>query len=487
MVPLQELEAKLATLEEETKLMEPQGEALSKLTAKVVTYAGKYLNNIQHLNAYNNKEDTGKHLLGSPFTEAGRDIDDLLKIISEDVDAPGINPASGRHLGYIPGGGIYPTALGDYLAAVTNQYSGVYFAGPGAVQLENMVIRWINEVIGFPATALGNLTSGGSIANLIAIVTARDSKGITAGKIKHACIYFTEQAHHSVHKAIRIAGLHEARLRQVEVDKRFKMDTKDLATKVAADLANGLYPFLVVASAGTTDTGAVDPLSDIARISRQHNLWLHIDAAYGGFFMLVDHLRHKLKGIEQADSLTIDPHKGLFLAYGLGAVIVKDVNALRSSHYYQANYMQDITETEDEPSPADLSPELTKHFRGLRMWLPLQLFGVSTFRKALEEKVLLCRYFYQRVQELGFEVGPEPELSVCIYRYSRGLSNPDQFNEQLIRAVQDDGRIFISSTTINGVFWLRLAVLVFRTHRSIIDEFLTILEDKKNTLLALNN
>ncbi len=483
MLDLHVLEKKLARLQAETQSLEPQGEALAALTQKVVDYAHRYLATVDKIKAYAGQAATGKLLRNTPFTEEGRALDELLPVIREDVDTPGINPASGRHLGYIPGGGIYPTALGDYLAAVTNQYSGVYYAGPGAVQLENTVIRWICQIIGFPATALGNLTSGGSIANLIAIVTARDAKGITAAKVEKSCIYLTRQAHHSVHKAIRIAGLREAELREIKVDDHFKMDTKALAAQITEDKANGLNPFLVIASAGTTDTGTIDPLAAIAALARQYNLWFHVDAAYGGFFMLTDAVKARFTGIEQADSVTVDPHKGLFLAYGLGAVIVKDVQALRQSHAYQANYMQDVTEVETEPSPADLSPELTKHFRGLRMWLPLQLFGIRVFRQALEEKMLLCQYFYQKIQALGFEVGPEPELSVCIYRYTGNVADPNRFNEKLIRAIQDDGRIFISSTTINGVFWLRLAVLVFRTHRAVIDELLAILAEKKNALL----
>jgi glutamate/tyrosine decarboxylase-like PLP-dependent enzyme len=349
-----------------------------------------------------------------------------------------------------------------------------------------MVIRWIAKILEFPATAMGNLTSGGSIANLIAIVTARDAKGITSEKIKNSCIYLTKQAHHSVHKAIRIAGLGEAHLREIEVDDRFKMNIQQLKDQIDADQNAGLLSFLVIGSAGTTDTGAVDPLKDMASICSENNLWFHIDAAYGGFFMLVEDQKQKFAGIEKADSITIDPHKGLFLAYGLGAVIVKDVEALKKSHYYQANYMQDATEILDEPSPADLSPELTKHFRGLRMWLPLQLYGVNAFRKALEEKILLCQYFYQKISELGFDVGPEPELSVCIYRFTEGVKDTNAFNQQLIKAVQDDGRIYISSTTIDGVFWLRIAVLVFRTHLQTIEDLLVILKEKRDQLLLAN-
>lgn len=483
MINQKELLEKLYKLEKASKVLEPQGKELESLTNQIVNYGHNYLNEIDKINAFNGEEAKGNLLKENPFVEEGKDLEGLLSIIKADVDTPGINPASGNHLGYIPGGGIYPTAMGDYLAAVVDKYAGVFYAGPGAVQLENMVIRWMADMVGFPKSALGNLTSGGSIANLIAIVAARDSKGIGSEKVKKSCIYLTKQAHHSVHKAIRIAGLQEATLREIPTDENFKMDTIQLQRQIEKDLTEKLVPFLVIGSAGTTDTGAIDPLKRMASLCENHNLWFHVDAAYGGFFMLVPSQKAKFTGIEKADSVTIDPHKGLFLSYGSGAVIIRDVEALKKSHYYEANYMQDVTEMLDEPSPADLSPELTKHFRGLRMWLPLQLFGVSPFRKALEEKILLTQYFYDKVQSLGFEVGPQPELSVGIYRYTKEVEHPNDFNQKLIESIQDDGRTYISSTTIDGVFWLRIAILVFRAHLKNIDLFLEILEEKKKFLL----
>lgn len=473
----------LDNLEKETKHLEPLNHTWDKLTQKVTAYAKEYIANLPHKKAFNKSAKNGQELKNLPFTEQGKPIEKLLSVIATDVDTPGINPASGGHLGYVPGGGIYPTALADYLAAVTNQYAGVYFAGPGAVQVENLVIRWLASLLGFPKTALGNLTSGGSIANLVAIVTARDSKGIKAKDIPKACIYLTSQVHHSVQKALRIAGLAEAQLRTIPVDAHYRMQPAKLKEVIDEDRKQGFTPFLIIASAGTTDTGAIDPLNEIAAIAKKQKLWFHIDAAYGGFFMLVDKEKHKFKGLEEADSVTIDPHKGLFLAYGLGAVVIKDVEALKQSHVYQASYMQDVTELYEEPSPADLSPELTKHFRGLRLWLPLQLFGINGFRKALEEKILLCNYFYQQVQRLGFEVGPTPELSICIYRYTQKANNPNEFNKKLVDAIQTDGRIFVSSTTLNGTYWIRLAVLVFRTHLAQIEEYLSILQEYKNKLL----
>ena len=394
------------------------------------------------------------------------------------MDTPGLNPASGGHLGYIPGGGIYTSALGDYLADVFNRYAGVFYASPGAVRMENMLIRWMNGLVGYPGNASGNLTSGGSLANLIAIVTARDAKQITSTKIESSVIYLSEQAHHSVDKAIRIAGLRECVIRYLPIDDKFRIVPSELERQIESDKAAGLNPFLVVASAGTTDVGAVDPLAEIGAIAKRHGLWYHVDAAYGGFFILTEEGRRKLAGIEMSDSLVIDPHKGLFLPYGLGVVLVKDRAALQAAHYYTANYMQDAVSSDDEPSPAEISPELTKPFRGLRLWLPLKLHGVAPFRACLEEKMLLAKYFYEEVQKLGFECRLEPELSVVVYRYVPETGDAYAFNKALLEAVVADGRVFISSTVLNGDYTLRFACLAFRTHLKTVDTLLEVLKTK---------
>ena len=447
------------------------------------TYAIDFIDSIEERPVYIETISKGKELLDHPISEEPRSMEELLQMLRDNVDSTGLNPASGGHLGYIPGGGVMPTAMGDFLAAITNRYAGVFFANPGAVRMENMLIRWMCSLIGYPETSLGNLTSGGSIANLIAIVSARDDKKIKAAAIDRSVIYLTTQVHHSIQKAIRIAGLSEAVIREIEVDAYYRMNVGQLEKQIQLDRANGLRPFLLVSSAGTTDTGAIDPLDALADIAEQHVLWHHVDAAYGGFFILTEEVKARFKGIERSDSVTIDPHKGLFLAYGTGAVLIKNVAALKNTHYYLANYMQDTVNALEELSPADLSPELTKHFRGLRMWLPLQLYGLAPFRACLQEKLWLCRYFYERIGEMGFERGQEPELSVAIYRYIPNQGDANSFNAQLVEAVRLDGRVFLSSTTINGVFWLRLAVLSFRTHKHTIDLCLKVLEEKVQELV----
>ena len=476
------LRAQLAELESASRILEPSAAEREIVRSKIVSYSEGFLDSIEKIKAFNLSQDKGMGLLASPISEEGIGIEEALKIIRDNVDAPGLNPASGGHLAYIPGGGIYYSALGDYLADVFNKYAGVFYASPGAVRMENMLLRWMNDLVGYPASASGNLTTSGSLANMIAVVVARDAKGIRAANIPESVIYLSRQTHHSVDKAIRVAGLGECIVRHVALDDRFKMVPAELERLIQEDRAAGLNPFLIVASAGTTDVGAIDPLSEIGEIAKHHGLWYHIDAAYGGFFILTGEGRQKFRGLETSDSLIIDPHKGLFLPYGLGVVLVKNVEDLKRSFSFDAHYMQDAFTSPDELSPAELSPELTKHFRGLRLWLPLKLHGLAPFRACLEEKLLLAKYFHQEVQRLGFESQGEPELSVVVYRFVPKNGDADAFNKKLLEAVVSDGRVFISSTVLDGHYTLRFACLAFRTHLSTVDTLLNILAEQVERL-----
>ena len=471
---------KIKSLEVESKKLDPNSQERDEYLDKVINYSRSFLEKLNDSKAYQLTEDNGKGIYGSPISDEPVSIDEILDIIKKHVDTPGINPASPGHLGYIPGGGIFPSALGDYLADVTNRYAGMFFASPGAVRMENMLIRWMCKIIGFPAeTSSGNLTSGGSIANLIAIVTARDAINLKSKDFEKAVFYFTEQAHHSALKAIRIAGLGEAVIRKIPMDLNFRMKVDVLDIQIQTDKKDGLLPFLIYATAGTTDVGAVDPLNEIGEVAKKHNVWFHIDAAYGGFFLLVDEGKKIIKGTEKADSLIMDPHKGLFLPSGSGAVLIKNGKKLFESQHYSASYLQDADKFVEEYSPSDLSPELSKHFRGLRMWLPLKLFGLKPFKASLSEKILLARYFYHQIQKIkGIEVGPFPDLSIMIFRYIPEKGDPNKFNEKLVWEIQKDGRIFLTSTRINNTFYIRLAVLSFRVHLNIIDLLLEIIKNK---------
>ena len=474
---------RIRQLEQEAHPLDPGATDRQLLRDAVVGSSERFLEAVDTLKAYEETEDKGIGLLKAPISEHGIPIEAVIESFERDVVRPGGNPASGGHLAYIPGGGIYHSALGDYLAAVSNKYAGLFFTGPGPVRMENLLIRWVADLVGYPATAGGNIASGGSIASLTAIVTARDAHGLKGADYASAVVYLTPQAHHCLEKALRIAGLGEARVRHIPIDDRFRMRPEALEAAIAADRAQGLKPWLIAAAAGTTDTGAVDPLDAIATIAERERCWFHVDAAYGGFFLLTGHGRSLLKGIERSDSVVLDPHKSLFLSWGSGIVVVRDVKLLAAAHDFSGDYMymQDALREPGEISPADVSPELSKPFRALRMWLPLILLGTKPFEAALEEKLLLARYFHQEIQALGFEAGPSPDLSIVTFRWSppgASLEEANRINQQIVDGVKHDGRIFLSTTLLDGRFTLRMAALSFRTHRKTIDLALRILGEQ---------
>lgn len=472
---------RIRQLEQESSPLEPGADDRKRLCDAVVASAERFLRNIDTLKGYVETEDKGIGLLKAPISEHGIPLEAAIGMLEHDVVRPGGNPASGGHLAYIPGGGLYHSALADYLAAVNNKYAGIFFTGPGPVRMENLLIRWVADLVGYPSSAGGNITSGGSLANLAAIATARDAHGLKGADFASTVVYLTTQAHHSIDKALRIAGLGEVQIRHIPIDEGFRMRPDALEQAIAADRSQGLKPWLIIAAAGATDTGAVDPLDDIADIAGRERCWFHVDAAYGGFFLLTEHGRSLLKGIERSDSVILDPHKSLFLPWGSGIVVVRDVRPLAAAHSYSGNYMQDALQEPGEISPADVSPEMSKPFRALRMWLPLILLGTKPFQAALDEKLLLARYFYEKVQDLGFEVGPFPDLTVVTFRWAppgASLEEANRMSQAIVDGVRHDGRVFLSSTLLDGRFTLRMVALMFRTHLRTIDLTLEILREQ---------
>jgi len=433
-----------------------------EMIRQVADYANHFIEELPHVKGFYERQPASLEIGDHPST-----LSHLLALYEKEVVGTGINAASGTHLGYIPGGGVFVSALADFIADITNPYAGVYYASPGAVTIENEVINWLKSIFSFPENAVGNLTSGGSISMLIAFNAARDKYAVKNEKVVKSVVYLSEQVHHSAHKALRILGLEDVVVRQIPLDNHHRMIPDILCRQIEMDQSAGLMPFMVVATAGTTDTGAIDPLNELADIAEKNNLWFHVDAAYGGFFILTSR-KSLFDGIQRADSLVVDPHKGMFLPYGLGAVLIKDSSAVLHSNRYEAHYMQDADKDELIKSPSNLSPELTRHFRGLRMWLPLQIHGKQPFIACLEEKLLLVQYFRYLLVKNGFRVGPEPDLSVSYFWYPFE-EDADEKNKSLMQQIHADGDVFLSSSVIDGRYVIRIAILAFRTKKSTID------------------
>jgi aromatic-L-amino-acid decarboxylase len=423
-------------------------------------------------------------------------IDEVVERLGAAVQAS-FNTAGPGYLAYIPGGGIYASALADFIANGLNRYTGITQAAPAFLALEAQVLRWLAAEFGWDHRARGLFLSGGSLANFVAIVTARHHHFGESGDWRHVVAYVSDQIHHSSTKAFRLAGMARANLRVIASDARSRMDTGTLRTAIEADLRQGLKPFLVISSAGTTNTGAVDPLREIGQIAANFRLWHHVDGAYGGAFALCEEGRRRLDGIDCCDSLTFDPHKGLFLPYGTGCLLVRDGLALKAANHLDAEYLQDLDAGHELeiPSPAEYGPELTRSFRGLRLWLPLMLHGAGAFRQALAEKLELAQRFYHGLlarvgNGAAIEVVDEPQLSVVAFRYKRpdgaSLAQWNALTQALHAGILRRNRVFLSSTMLpsaqGSIFTTRICVLSFRTHSDRID---MALEDLDATLAEM--
>ncbi len=428
--------------------------------------------------------DNGKKIsrsLWEKSPEKGMDFETLLDLFMNTVIPASINTPHPAYLGYIPGGGLYPSAIADFLGAATNRFTGAWFAAPAAVRLEANVLEWFTQWMGYPESTRGILTSGGSLANFSAVVTAR--KHLLGEELNRGMIYASDQTHHCVMKMALLAGIPEQNIRLLSVGSDFKAVPEYFEKAIKTDLKKGKKPFFLVGNAGTTNTGAVDPLLDLSEIAKKNKLWYHIDAAYGGFFNLCREGKKILKGLDKSDSIVLDPHKGLFVPYGSGSLLVKEGELLRSAHMLTAEYLMDHMTPEGEVNPADYSPELTRSYRGLRVWLPLKLFGVKAFRDNLAEKLKLTKWMYERfLEEPGFECMAVPELTVIAFRYLPKKGDVEAFNRKLLAYIVKSKKLFLSSTLLHGKFVIRVCILSFRTHKAEVEEAFEIIKSAAKKL-----
>jgi len=413
--------------------------------------------------------------------ERGTALEPLLDALFRDWIPRSFTAPGPGYLAYIPGGGVFPAALADFITNTANRYTGVWQAAPALVQLEANALDWLREWMDFPPEARGLFTTGGSMATFNAIVCAREK--FLGPDIRRGVLYTSDQAHHSVLKSAKLAGVMPDRVRPIESDGQFRLRVDRLRDGVAADRRAGLTPFAVVSSAGTTNTGAVDPLEEIGDVCAAESMWHHIDGAYGAFFYLLDELKRTLRGLPRADSLTLDPHKGMFLPYGTGALLVRDGAALRAAHEATAAYLPAMPHPEDFYDPSQHGPELSRGFPGLRVWLSVKLFGTSGFREAIAEKRALTLEAASRVAALpGIVMDADPELSLFAFHLTwpgASLADEDRATRALMDETTKRGRVMVTGCTTHGRYLGRVCILSFRTHQaqvdSLVDDFAAVI------------
>ncbi len=401
-----------------------------------------------------------------PMPDDGAPLEGLLETVFDRAAPTSFNTAGPGYLAYIPGGGLFHSAVADFIASAINRYVGVWLAAPGLSQLEANVLAWFAEIVRYPAEARGILTSGGSLSLLSALVVARHDR--LDGKMDGATLYISDQGHHAIGKAAHLAGFHADAIRVVATDDDFRLRLDVLEDMVRADRAAGKRPFLVVGSAGTVNTGVVDDLAGMADVAARESLWFHIDAAYGGFFMMTERGQQLMRGMDRADSITLDPHKGLFLPYGTGSLLVRNGEALRLAHAADAAYLPVMRDGEEFMDFCQYSPELSRPFRGLGVWLPFKLVGARVFREQLDEKLDLARWAADQLRQLpALEIVAEPELSLLAFRlapHGMAAGALNDLNRRFLERINARRRVYITATTVRGVFMLRICILSFRTH-----------------------
>ncbi len=409
--------------------------------------------------------------LREPVPEHGAELEPLLDQLFDELIPRSFTTPGPGYLAYIPGGGVYPAALASFIADTTNRYTGVWQAAPALVQLEANALEWLRDWMCFPEGSSGLLTAGGSMATFNAILCARER--YLGTDIRRGTLYTSDQAHHSIEKSAKLAGIFHDRVRIIASDGDYRMRVDALEAAVAADRAAGLRPFMVASSAGTTNTGAVDPLEAVADICLREGMWHHVDGAYGAFFHACPELRPLLAGLPRADSLTLDPHKGMFLPYGTGALLVRDGAALRAVHSATAGYLP--AQQEEFYDPSQHGPELSRGFPGLRVWMAIKMFGAARYRAAIAEKRALAVWAAAEVARVpGIVMDAWPQLSLFAFHLEGPrLASQDARNAataELMERVTARGRVMLTGCTVEGRHLARVCVLSFRTRAAVMRE-----------------
>jgi glutamate/tyrosine decarboxylase-like PLP-dependent enzyme len=416
-----------------------------------------------------------RDFMDAPAPQEGSNPEALLDEIASTILRYPMGNGSPRFFGWVNSPSAPLAALADLLASGLNP--SVAGGDHAATYVEHAVLRWMRQMVQFPAESGGLLTSGGSVANLIGLAVMRHVK--TGGRVRAdgliqpgLVVYTSSEGHSCIQKAIELLGIGHANLRRVAVDSAWRMDVSQLERQVAADRAAGLIPACVAATAGTVNTGAIDPLGQIEEVCRREALWFHVDAAYGGPAALVPEVASLYDGLGRADSVAIDPHKWMYVPVECGCAIVRDAHAMRDAFSLVPPYLRDDTAL---PWFSEFGIQQSRGFKALKLWTALRHVGIDGYRRSIARDIALARSLQQRVRAAAdFELVSDGPLSITCFRYRSAAfggddAEVDRANRALLDSVQQEGRVFLTGTELKGRFALRACIVNFRTRESDLD------------------
>jgi len=481
---------KIHSRDESGSSLDPSADEIRRWGTAAIEAMASYLDSIRDRRVY--PSTTARQIrekLDRALPDKGVDFDRLLETFNDVIVAASRHNGHPRMFGYVQAPGAAIAAIADLLASTLNANLTAWRSAPAAVEIERLTIDWIKQIVGFDADAGGLFVSGGSMANLAALAAARRAKAPEellnkgAQSLPQAMrVYASTETHHSVAKAAALLGLGRDNVRTVGVDERFKIRIGDLVAKITEDLEAGHLPFCIVGNAGTVNTGACDPLREVIEVARRFNLWMHVDASYGGFAALAHSVRDRFDAMHEADSVALDPHKWLYLPVDCGCVLYRDAEAARATFAHEAEYTRVLEQEPDEAFAFwDYGPELSRRFRALKVWMMLKGVGLRALGEAIEKDLACARHLERLVRASeDFEMLAPVELSIFCFRYmpprlKRGLASADEvervrieqqldgLNERLLIELQRDGSSYLSNARLRGRFSLRGCVMNYRT------------------------
>lgn len=393
-------------------------------------------------------------------------MEQILSRLAREVFPQTLDIAHPRFFAFVPGPSNFVSVMADALASGFNVFNGSWLGGSAAAALELAVIDWFRQWCGFPVSAGGLFLSGGSMANLTALAAARHAK--LGDQTARAVIYYSDQTHSSIDRALRMIGFLPGQMCRIACNAEFRLPVSELARLVQADRDAGLRPFAVIANAGTTSTGAIDPLREIAAFCRAEGLWMHVDGAYGAAAVISERGRRLLEGIELADSLTFDPHKWLFQPVECGCVLLRDAAALKSAYRIMPEYLADVHRNAMEVNPCDYGIQLTRGFRALKVWMSIEHFGLAAFQAAVERGFELAAIAERKVRTMpAWEVVTPAQMGIVTFR-RRGAEEP--FYARMHDAMLADGFALVTSTVLRGETVLRMCTINPRTTEADVEQ-----------------